>query len=212
MGDGNEQLGVMKTEDAVKKAKSLGLDLVEVAANADPPVCRIVNYGKFMYQQAKKKKESGKKVTTKLKEVKFRVRTEKHDYEMKLTHAEEFLSKGHKLRLQLQFRGREMAHQELGIQLMHRVKEDLAGMGQVDMPPRKAGRNVTMMMSPLPLAQQERKYTRLKEDEYTEEAHGHDDLDDDDDEVRDEEGSSDASDEAKEDASETEAQTAAEGS
>ena len=102
-----EQLGVMKLSDAIRHAQNLGLDLVEVAATANPPVCRIVDYGKFKYEAAKHDKDK-KHSTSKLKEVKFRVNIGKHDYETKLRHSEEFLDKGNKVRVLLQFRGREM--------------------------------------------------------------------------------------------------------
>jgi translation initiation factor IF-3 len=124
-----EQLGVMKLSDAIRHAQGLGLDLVEVAPNAQPPVCRIVDYGKFKYETSKQEKEK-KHSGSKLKEIKFRVNIDDHDYETKLRHAEDFLDKGNKCRIQLQFRGREMAHQELGMQLMIRVKNDLASMAQ----------------------------------------------------------------------------------
>lgn len=150
-------LGVIPTREALDKARSMGLDLVEVAANADPPVCRITDYGKYRYQQSKLKKEKPKS-TTRIKEVKFRVRIETNDYNVKLAKAENFLDHGNKLRVQLQFRGREMAHQELGFVLMRRVKEDLKEMAHVDVEPRQAGRNITMMLSPLPDGQRQRKF------------------------------------------------------
>ena len=146
----NEQLGVMSSDAALVEAKKRGLDLVEVAANADPPVCRIVDYGKYKYEQSKLKKASGAKPAPRLKEVKFRVRTDPHDYNIKLSHAEDFLEAGNKLRLQLQFRGRENAHPQVGFEVMKRVKEDLVTMGHCDMEPKHAGRQIVMMMSPLP--------------------------------------------------------------
>ncbi|MEP6936459.1 MAG: translation initiation factor IF-3 [Chthoniobacterales bacterium] len=158
VGSTAEQLGVMKLSDALRKAQSLGLDLVEVAPTANPPVCKIVDFGKFRYdisKQEKDKKSSG----TKLKEIKFRVNIDAHDYITKLRHGEEFLDKGNKVRVQLQFRGREMAHQEFGMQLMHRVRDDLAGMSQVEMEPKIAGRNVTMTLSPLPTARRKRRFS-----------------------------------------------------
>ncbi len=152
----------MKLSDALRKAQSLGLDLVEVAPTANPPVCKIVDFGKFRYdisKQEKDKKSSG----TKLKEIKFRVNIDAHDYMTKLRHGEEFLDKGNKVRVQLQFRGREMAHQEFGMQLMHRVRDDLAGMSQVEMEPKIAGRNVTMTLSPLPAARRKRRFSVTEE-------------------------------------------------
>jgi translation initiation factor IF-3 len=151
-------MGVMKLSDALRRAQTLGLDLVEVAPTANPPVCKIVDFGKFRYdisKQEKEKKTSG----TKLKEIKFRVNIDDHDYLTKIRHGEEFLDKGNKVRVQLQFRGREMAHQEFGMQLMHKVRDDLAGMSQVEMEPKIAGRNVTMTLSPLPAARRKRRFS-----------------------------------------------------
>ncbi len=124
IGATNEQLGVMKLPDALRKAQSLGLNLVEVAPNAVPPVCRIVDFGKYRYELSKQDKEK-KNAAGKLKEIKFRVNIDDHDYLTKVRRAEEFLDKGYKLKIHLQFRGREMAHQELGMALMQRVKADL---------------------------------------------------------------------------------------
>jgi translation initiation factor IF-3 len=151
-------LGVLKLQDAIKRAQSEGLDLVEVAPNANPPVCRIVDFGKFRYEQSKQDKEK-KSTTSRLKEVKFRVKIAEHDYITKLRRAEAFLDKGNKVKVQLQFRGREMAHQELGEQLMQQVKKDLETMAQAEMEPKKVGRSINMTLSPLPAARRKRKYT-----------------------------------------------------
>jgi len=156
-GEG-QQLGVMSTREALDKAKSVGLDLVEIAANADPPVCRIVDYGKYKYEQSKLKKTSKSKGPAKMKEVKFRVRTEDHDYNIKCARAEKFLDEGHKVRVQLQFRGRENAHRDLGFTVMDRVKNDLKGMAHVDMEPKLAGRAIGMVLSPLPEDKRERHF------------------------------------------------------
>jgi len=153
-----EQLGVMDTREAVQRAKAIGLDLVEVASKADPPVCRVVDYGKWKYEQSKLKKTSKSKSVTRLKEIKFRVRTEQHDYNIKLGRIEAFLEEGHKVRAQLQFRGRENAHRELGIEKMERIKGDLKTMANVDQEPKLVGRNVVMVLSPLPDGQQVRKF------------------------------------------------------
>lgn len=158
VGSTGQQLGVMKLNDALKHAQSLGLDLVEVAPTAVPPVCRIVDYGKFKYEQSKHDKEK-KSAGSKLKEIKFRVNIDEHDYETKLRHGEEFLDKGNKVRVQLQFRGREMAHQELGMQLMARIKVDLAGMANVEQEPKMQGRNVTMTLAPLPANKRKRRFS-----------------------------------------------------
>ena len=149
----------MKLSDALRKAQSLGLDVVEVAPTANPPVCKIVALGKFRYdisKQEKDKKTSG----TKLKEIKFRVNIDDHDYLTKIRHGEEFLDRGNKVRVQLQFRGREMAHQEFGMQLMEKVRDDLAGMSQVEMEPKITGRNITMTLSPLPANRRKRHFTQ----------------------------------------------------
>lgn len=172
---GGEQLGIMNTREAVAKAKSLGLDLVEVTSTTDPPVCRVVNYGKYKYEQSKLKKGKSKSAT-RMKEVKFRPRTEEHDYNVKLGRAETFLEGGHKLRVQLQFRGRENAHREVGFQVMERIKDDLKTMANVDQDARLAGRNIIMILSPLPKGQQKRHFV-LDHGELIEE----DDFDDDDD-------------------------------
>ena len=152
-----QQLGVMKLSDAIRKAQELGLDLVEVAANANPPVCRIVDFGKFKYEAAKHDKEK-RNTSSKLKEIKFRVNIDEHDYLTKMRHAEEFLDKGNKVRIQLQFRGREMAHQELGMQLMSRVKGDLINMAHVEMEPKLLGKSVTMTLAPLPANKRKRHF------------------------------------------------------
>ncbi len=148
----------MKLSDAIRHAQNLGLDLVEVAPTAQPPVCRIVDYGKFKYETSKHDKEK-KNAGSKLKEIKFRVNIDDHDYETKMRHAEEFLDKGNKVRVQLQFRGREMAHQELGMRLMIRVKGDLVNMANVETEPKLMGRNVTMTLAPLPAAKRRRKFS-----------------------------------------------------
>ncbi len=158
-GASNEQLGVMPTLQALRMAKDRGVDLVEIAPNVDPPVCKIIDYGKYKYALEKQKKEASKhQKAGKLKELKFRVGIDPHDYLIKMVHAEDFLADGHKVRVQLQFRGRQMAHQNLGFELMKRVKEDLISMAHVDMEPRQAGRNINMQLSPLPERQRVRKF------------------------------------------------------
>ena len=153
----------MDLRDAVKAAKQRGLTLVEVAGKVDPPVCRIVDYGKWRYDQSKQKKNKEKTVA-KMKEVKFRVRTEEHDYNIKMGRLEEFLDAGHKVRVQLQFRGRENAHKELGVVVLKRVKEDAKLMGQCDQEPRIAGRAVNMVLSPLPKGQRKRRFKLIHGD------------------------------------------------
>lgn len=159
-GATNEQLGVMRLPDALRKAEELGLDLVEVAAAASPPVCRIVNFGKYRYELAKQEKDK-KSHAGKVKEVKFRVNIDNHDYMTKIRHAEEFLDKGNKLKVQLQFRGRQMAHKELGMAVVLRVKEDLVTMGHVDMDPKLVGRAINMVLSPLPANKRKRRFAPM---------------------------------------------------
>lgn len=160
----NQQLGVLPTSQALRMAKERGLDLVEVAANAEPPVCKIVDYGKYKYIQEKHKKEAHKAHKGgKVKELKFRIGIDPHDYLIKIQHAEDFLAEGHKVRIQLQFRGRQMAHQELGFELARQIKKDMETMGQVDQEPKMAGRNINLQISPLPERQRVRKFkTHLK--------------------------------------------------
>jgi translation initiation factor IF-3 len=136
----------------------LGLDLVEVAPNAQPPVCRIVDFGKFKYELSKHDKEKKSNAASKMKEIKFRVNIGAHDYETKLRHAEEFLDKGNKVRMLLQFRGREMAHQELGMGLMGRIRQDLESMGHPESQPKLIGRNIFMTVVPLPPGKRKRHF------------------------------------------------------
>jgi translation initiation factor IF-3 len=181
-GTTNQQLGVMRTEEALRRAKARGLDLIEIAPQANPPVCRILDYGKFRYEQSKHDKEKRSNPSNKVKEVKFRVNIDQHDYETKLRRAEEFLDRGNKLKLVLQFRGRENAHKELGVELMHKVKADLGSMGHVDMEPKLVGRAVSMTMSPLPAGKRKRRFAPLKSHEM-EDLDQHDDHADDEDET-----------------------------
>jgi translation initiation factor IF-3 len=148
--DGN-QLGVMPTAQAVRLAGEQGLDLVEVSPTSRPPVCRIMDFGKFKYEQSKKQKQSKKKQHTfQIKEVKFRPKTEEHDYQFKKRHAEEFLTKHFKVKFTLMFRGREMDHKELGYRILDRLTKDLAHVGQVERNPEFEGRLMIMYMAPLP--------------------------------------------------------------
>jgi translation initiation factor IF-3 len=143
------QAGVLPIEKAVALAKASDLDLVEVAPNVDPPVCKVMDFGKYQYQQMKKDRMSRKKqVIGKLKEIKLRPRIEAHDYNVKLKRSKEFLSKGCKLRIRLMYRGRELAHVELGDNLLKRLEEDLKEVGHVELPARKFGKNVVMMFGP----------------------------------------------------------------
>jgi len=144
-----EQIGVVSTRDALRKANDAGLDLVEISPNAHPPVCRIMDYGKFKYDVERKERQSKKHQSqTKLKEIKFHANVGDHDYETKLRHATDFLGEGHRVKFSLYFRGRENAHQELGHQLMKRVAIDLAEVGTLEQEARMMGRNLLMMMVP----------------------------------------------------------------
>jgi len=149
IGPNGHQLGVVSRDEALSLAKQAGLDLVEISASARPPVCRILDFGKYSYEISKKQKEN-KSTAPKLKEVKFRVRIEQHDYETKLRRGEAFLFKGNKLKLSLMFRGREMEHRDLGFDVIKRAIEDLKHVGVADSPTRMAGRNLNATMSPLP--------------------------------------------------------------
>ena len=156
--DGN-QLGVMNPRDALAIAKKYGLDLVEVSASANPPVCRILDYGKYQYEQSKKQKESKSNSSThKIKEIKLRVRIDTHDYMTKIRRAEEFLDKGNKLKISLQFRGREMEHTDLGLERVVQSVKDLSHVGVADMEPKMVGRAVSVIMSPLPESKRHLKY------------------------------------------------------
>ena len=174
-GASNKQLGVMDTREAVKLAKQQGLDLVQIAAKVNPPVCKIIDYGKYKYDLAKQKKDSPKAKGGKTKEVKFRVGIEEHDYNLKLRRAEQFLGENNKLRVQLMFRGRQMAHKEIGFEIMQRVTEDLEGMANVDFPPRLSGRFITMQLSPLPANQQVRKFSQPEDEDLGEDGDESDD-------------------------------------
>jgi translation initiation factor IF-3 len=153
-----QQLGVMKIQDALRAAQQHGLDLVEVAPTANPPVCRIVDFGKFKYDLAKHDKDKKSNAASKLKEIKFRVNIDKHDYETKLRHAEEFLDKGNKVRVLLQFRGREMAHKEIGMELMRKIQQDLELMGHPEADPKLMGKNCFMTMVPHPPGKRKRHF------------------------------------------------------
>lgn len=147
--DQGEQLGIMSSADALAKAGEQNLDLVEVSPNATPPVCRIMDYGKFRFE-AKKQLNLNKKKTkqVQVKEIKFRPRTEEGDYRTKVRKLREFLENGDKIKVTLRYRGREFAHQELGLDLLKRVSADLDEFGTVDQMPKMEGRQMVMMMSP----------------------------------------------------------------
>ncbi|MGA0895411.1 MAG: translation initiation factor IF-3 [Ilumatobacteraceae bacterium] len=144
-----QQLGIRPLPEALTMARQLDLDLVEVAPLANPPVCRIMDYGKFRYEESQKAKESRKKtVQVSIKEVKFRPKIGKGDFDTKVRHMQEFLSEGHKVKVTLQFRGREMAHPELGSKILDAVLQQLDGAAKVETQARLEGRNMTMVLSP----------------------------------------------------------------
>ncbi|WP_309396979.1 translation initiation factor IF-3 [Cerasicoccus maritimus] len=177
IGPDGRQVGVMKTKDALDLAKQAGLDLLEVSPNARPPVCRILDYGKYQYEQSKREKDSKKSASaSRMKEVKFRVRIEEHDYMTKLRRAEDFLNHGSKLKITLMFRGREMQHQDLGFVVVKRAINDLLHIGQSDNPPKLVGRNITTTMSPLPAGKrQPLKYSHHRGEDPDEHEEDHDD-------------------------------------
>ena len=149
IGDDGEQLGVMDTRDAVRKARERGLDLVEVAPNAEPPVCRIIDFGKFQYEAKKKANEAKKKqVTITVKEVKFRPGTDAHDYDYRMKRSREWLEEGDKVKATIWFRGREMTHRELGARILQQLEHDLQDVGEVEMRPRMEGNQMFIIFSP----------------------------------------------------------------
>ena len=151
IGDDGEQLGIMNTREAVRLAREKGLDLVEVAATAEPPVCRIIDFGKFQYETKKKANEAKKKqVIITVKEVKFRPGTDDHDYNFKMRHARQWLEEGDKVKGTIFFRGREITHRELGAQLLERLEKDLADMGEVEARPRMEGNQMFLIFPQKP--------------------------------------------------------------
>lgn len=146
--DGN-QLGVVDINAAMQKAQDVGLDLVEVAANPEAPVCRIMDYSKYKYEQKKKQKIAKKKQhITHMKEVRFKPRIEEHDYQVKLKHIKEFLTAKDKVRVSLRFRGRENVHKEHGMELLNRIASDVSAIGEMDSRPKAMGKTVVMSLAP----------------------------------------------------------------
>jgi translation initiation factor IF-3 len=153
IGDNQQQLGVMTLPDALNLARARGVDLVEIAPNATPPVCRLVDYGKFRYEQAKKDKESKKhQHANRVKEIQLSANIDPHDFSVKLTHAIDFLCEDMKVKVTLRFRGREMAHQEFGFAQVKRFIKELEPFGHPDAPPKLIGKGLNVMISPLPRA------------------------------------------------------------
>jgi translation initiation factor IF-3 len=149
VGTEGEQLGIVKLYDALRQAEDAELDLVEIAPTAQPPVCKIMDYGKFKYQESKKQHEAKlKQKQVQIKEVKFRPGTDEGDYQIKLRNLIRFLQDGDKTKVTLRFRGREMAHQEIGMEQLKRVSADLAELAVVEQFPKMEGRQLVMMLAP----------------------------------------------------------------
>ncbi|MDH3871007.1 MAG: translation initiation factor IF-3 [Gammaproteobacteria bacterium] len=149
INEDGEQLGILPVVEAVKVAGEASLDLVEIAPNAEPPVCRIMDYGKFRFEESKKLQTAKKKQKqTQVKEIKFRPGTDVGDYKIKLRKLVSFLEEGDRTKVTLRFRGREMAHQELGLELLQRVKADLEEYGTVEQEPKMEGRLMVMVLAP----------------------------------------------------------------
>jgi translation initiation factor IF-3 len=149
IGSDGSQIGVVDRDDALSRARAEDLDLVEVAPQADPPVCKILDYGKFKYQESIRAKEARKKQAHQaVKEIKFRPRIGPHDYDTKKGHVERFLNEGHKVKVTVMFRAREMRHPEFGEKLLNQLATDLDGLGTVEVASKLDGRNMTMMFAP----------------------------------------------------------------
>jgi len=147
--DDGGTLGVMDTRDAIQEARRMGLDLVEIAPNAQPPVAKIIDYGKFLYEQKKKAHEAKKKqVTVQVKEIKFRPGTDDHDYEYRRENARRWLGEGDKVRAAIAFRGREMSHRELGAKILQRLMKELEDVGDVEVAPKMEGYQMFTILAP----------------------------------------------------------------
>jgi translation initiation factor IF-3 len=151
IGPNGENVGVVSPDRGRTLATEAGLDLVEISPNAKPPVCKIMDFGKYKYEQQKRESEAKKKQKViEVKEVKFRPNTDEHDYSVKMKNVTRFLEKGDKVKVTLRFRGREMAHQNLGRELLERVAEDVKDLGKVENMPKMEGRQMVMMIGPMP--------------------------------------------------------------
>jgi len=149
VGADGTQMGIMPTQEALQVAEEQGFDLVEVAPNERPPVCRIMDYGKYKYQRSKRiKQQKSKQKVILVKEIKLRPKTEEHDYQFKIQHVKRFLQDGHKAKVTVIFRGREMAHTELGRRVLDRIVIDLEDVASVEQTPKQEGRNMTLVLSP----------------------------------------------------------------
>ncbi|XMR60183.1 translation initiation factor IF-3 [Paracoccus homiensis] len=149
IGPDGENVGVVSPSVGLEMARDAGLDLVEISPNAAPPVCKVMDLGKFKYEQQKREAEARKKQKViDIKEVKFRPGTDTHDYDVKMRNVMKFLDAGDKVKVTLRFRGREMAHQDLGLELLNRVKDDVGEAGKVEAMPKLEGRQMVMMIAP----------------------------------------------------------------
>lgn len=149
IGAEGEQLGILQRNDAIAMAREIGCDLVEVSSNAEPPVCRIMDYGKFKYEQQKKKQDAKKRQTVvQIKEIKVRPKTDDHDYETKLKHVRRFLEDGDRCKVTVFFRGREIVHKDRGLDILERITKDLEDVARVDQEPRAEGRTLQMLLVP----------------------------------------------------------------
>lgn len=144
-----ENVGVVEIRDAMGRADEAGLDLVEIVPNADPPVCKILDYGKYKYEAQKRANEARKKQKTiEVKEIKMRPNIDQHDYDVKMRAIQRFLGEGDKVKVTMRFRGREMVHQELGLKLLNRVRDETEELGKIEQSPKMEGRQMTMVMAP----------------------------------------------------------------
>ncbi|MCQ2444304.1 MAG: translation initiation factor IF-3 [Mailhella sp.] len=151
IGAEGEQIGILPCSDAIAMAREIGYDLVEVAANAEPPVCRIMDFGKFKYEQQQKKKEAKKNQTVvQIKEIKVRPKTDDHDYETKVRHIRRFLEDGDRCKVTVFFRGREIVHKDRGESILDKIIADTADVGKVEQAPSAEGRTLQMLLIPLP--------------------------------------------------------------
>jgi len=149
IGVEGEQLGILQRNEAIAMAREVGCDLVEVSSNATPPVCRIMDYGKFKYEQQKKKQDAKKRqAVVQVKEIKVRPKTDEHDYETKLKHIRSFLEDGDRCKVTVFFRGREIVHKDRGVEILERIVKDLEDVGKVEQEPRAEGRTLQMLLVP----------------------------------------------------------------
>ena len=149
IGAEGEQLGILQRNEAIAMAREIGCDLVEVSSNATPPVCRIMDYGNFKYEQQKKKQDAKKRqAVVQVKEIKVRPKTDEHDYETKLKHIRSFLEDGDRCKVTVFFRGREIVHKDRGIEILERIVKDLEDVGKVEQEPRAEGRTLQMLVVP----------------------------------------------------------------